>query len=195
MFCASQKQGVYRVPKSNGSATSTDTCRNPSVDIAALTVRDQKESIFERMSSDEMLAMFDREDDRYAVKRQFREGIAWHVGNAGDPELHNVLGLQDVVVANRFLCHMDPRDAESCLRNLARLVKPRGYLFVSGADLAVRTRVARDLGWKPVVESIREIHEGDPSLRRDWPLAYWGLEPFDEARSDWKLRYASVFQT
>jgi hypothetical protein len=45
-----------------------------------------------------------------------------------------------------------------------------------------------------VTELIREIHDGDPSLRQDWPLQYWGLEPFDGRRSDWKMRYSSVFQ-
>ena len=47
---------------------------------------------------------------------------------------------------------------------------------------------------RPVTELISEIHEGDPSLRRGWPLQYWGLEPFDQGRSDWQIRYASVFQ-
>jgi hypothetical protein len=28
------------------------------------------------------------------------------------------------MVANWFLCHMHPEEAEECLRNLARLVKP-----------------------------------------------------------------------
>ena len=46
----------------------------------------------------------------------------------------------------------------------------------------------------PVAELINEIHEGDPSLRKDWPLQYWGLEPFDRRRKDWEIRYASVFQ-
>src|SRR5207245_1507271 len=99
-----------------------------------------------------------------------------------------------MVVANNFLCHMDPPNAERCLRNIARLVKPGGYLFVSGIDLDVRTRVAREMGWKPVTELIREIHEGDAHLTRDWPLQYWGLEPLDETRRDWTVRYASVFQ-
>ena len=99
-----------------------------------------------------------------------------------------------MVVANRFLCHMEPAAAERCLRNIARLVKPGGYLFVSGIDLDVRTRVARGMGWKPVSDMIRDIHEGDPSLRRGWPLEYWGLEPFCDDRSDWRIRYASVFQ-
>jgi hypothetical protein len=37
------------------------------------------------------------------------------------------------------------------------MVKPDGYLFVSGVDLDVRTKVARDLGWKPVSDLLREI--------------------------------------
>ena len=58
----------------------------------------------------------------------------------------------------------------------------------------VRTKVARAMGWKPVTDLMREIHEGDPSLRERWPLAYWGLEPFSDKRPDWKIRYASAFQ-
>ena len=84
--------------------------------------------------------------------------------------------------------------ALSCVRNIARLVKPGGYLFVSGVDLDVRTRVARGMGWKPVMDLMREIHEGDPSLRVRWPVDYTGLEPFCDVRPDWKIRYASVFQ-
>ena len=109
-------------------------------------------------------------------------------------DLPAALGLQDIVVANRFLCQMHPDEAEACLRNLARLAKGGGYLFVSGVDLGVRSKVARELGWRPVTDLIMEIHEGDAPLRRDWPLEYWGLEPFDLGRGDWKHRYASVFQ-
>jgi chemotaxis methyl-accepting protein methylase len=162
--------------------------------VATNTSRDQKTSIFERMSSGEMEAMFDREKDQVKVKPRFREGISWHFGDAGDPHLVDVLGLQDIVVANRFLCHMSTGAAEACLRNLARLVKPGGYLFVSGVDLGVRSKALGELGWSPVTELISEIHEGDLSLRSDWPLEYWGLEPFDQGRIDWKMRYASVFQ-
>ena len=77
---------------------------------------------------------------------------------------------------------MAPADAEKCLRNIARLVGPGGYLFVSGVDLEVRTKVALDLGWKPVAELMAEIHDGDPSVRADWPLQWWGLEPLDRRR-------------
>jgi hypothetical protein len=103
------------------------------------------------------------------------------------------LGLQDIVVANRFLCHMVPGQAEACLRNLAQLVTD-GYLFVSGADLAGRSKIASEYGWSPVLDLIEDIHEGDPSLRRGWPLEHWGLEPLDQSREDCKLRYALVFR-
>ena len=80
------------------------------------------------------------------------------------------------------------------MRNIARLVKPGGYLFVSGVDLEVRTRVARSLGWKPVGDLLRETHEGDVSLKNGWPLESWALEPFcHDLPGSW-IRYASVFQ-
>ena len=128
------------------------------------------------------------------VRSWLKEGIIWLRGDAGDAELVRSLGPQDIVVANRFLCHMKPAAAERCLRNIARLVKPGGYLFVSGIDLDVRTRVAQEMGWKPVTDLIREIHEGDTSLRNGWPLEYWALEPFCDDRADWRIRYASVFR-
>jgi chemotaxis methyl-accepting protein methylase len=163
-------------------------------DVATNTSRDQLSSIFERMSSEEMEAMFDREEDLIRVKPRYRDGIEWRLGDAGDPDLVGALGLQDIVVANRFLCHLHPEEAEQCLRNLVLLIKPGGYLFISGVDLSVRSKIAQELGLRPVTDLIREIHEGDPSIRHDWPLRYWGLEPFDQGRIDWQMWYASVFQ-
>ena len=51
------------------------------------------------------------------VRPRFRDGITWRVGDANDPACAGALGLQDIVVANRFLCHMHPDKAEVCLRN------------------------------------------------------------------------------
>jgi len=128
------------------------------------------------------------------VKSWIKEGISWHVADVGEPEILDALGPQDMVVANNFLCHMDASEAERCLRNIARLVSPHGHLFVSGIDLDIRTKVASDLGWKPVQELLEEIHEGDPVLRNDWPFHYAGLEPLNKRRQDWRIRYASAFQ-
>ena len=183
--------GVYSIKAHNGEAAPS----GEGGDVHANTMKDQSSSVFERMSSAEMDALFDREGEEVHIKPRFRDGIAWNVGDANDLGLIGAIGLQDIVVANRFLCHMPPDEAEKCLSTLSKLVKPGGYLFVSGVDLDVRTKVATKLGWRPVTEMIREVHEGDPSLRGDWPFKYWGLEPLDEGRSDWQLRYASVFQT
>ena len=151
-------------------------------------------SIFDRLTRTEMREMFDWDGNNGRVKSWLREGIAWQVGDASDPELITILGSQDLVVASNFLCHMDPPEAESCLRNLARLLNAGGYIFVSGVDLDVRTKVALDLGWEPVSELRAEIHDGDPLVRADWPWQWWGLEPLDRKRPDWETRYASVFR-
>jgi SAM-dependent methyltransferase len=151
-------------------------------------------SIFERLTEAEMVEMFDWEGARGTIKSWLREGITWQLRDAVDPELVNIVGPQDLVVASNFLCHMAPADAERCLRNIVRLVSPGGYLFVSGVDLDVRTKVALDLDWQPVPELLREIHNGDPSVRADWPWQWWGLEPLNQRRPDWRTRYAASFQ-
>jgi chemotaxis methyl-accepting protein methylase/mannose-6-phosphate isomerase-like protein (cupin superfamily) len=150
-------------------------------------------NVFERMTSAEIAELFDRDGDIMKVKSWIKEGMKWSVGDAGEPEILNALGSQDIVVANNFLCHMDDPAAECCLRNIARLVSSHGYLLVSGIDVEVRTRVAKDLGWSPQKELLEEIHEsGD--LRHYWPCHYGGLEPLNKRRPDWKLRYAAAFQ-
>jgi chemotaxis methyl-accepting protein methylase len=189
------EKGVYSL--SNGldvTKGSNDEGLKNRGDMAWNTARDQNAPMFNRMTDKEVEAMFDIEGDQARVRSWVKEGVVWLRGDAGDPELVRLLGSQDMVLANRFLCHMEPAAAERCLRNVARLVEPSGHLFVSGIDLDVRTRLAQEMGWKPVPDLIKEIHEGDPSLRQGWPLEYWGLEPFWDDRSDWKFRYASVFQ-
>jgi len=152
------------------------------------------ESIFERLTERELHEMFEWEGDKATVRPWIREGITWHLGDACDPELTRLLGAQDIVLANNFLCHMEPAAAEVCLRNIARLVDSGGHLVVLGVDLDVRAKVARELGWQPVPDLIREMHDGDPSVRRDWPWQWWGLEPLDDRRADWQLRYAVAYR-
>jgi SAM-dependent methyltransferase len=150
--------------------------------------------VLERMSAAEIDEFFDRNGDTAALKPWIKAAIEWRVGDVGEPEVVGTLGPQDMVVANNFLCHMSDAEAEKCLRNIARLVRPGGYLFVSGVHLGVRTKVACDLGWTPVTELLEEIHEGDGCLRPNWPCHYGGLEPLDKKRKDWKIRYACAFQ-
>jgi chemotaxis methyl-accepting protein methylase len=151
-------------------------------------------SIFERLTEQERAQVFDWDGEQASVKPWLREGIVFRQGDAGDPELVRALGPQDLVLASNFLCHMDPPMAEKCLRNIATLVAQEGYLFVLGVDLEVREKVARELRWRPLPELIREMHDGDPSVRGDWPFEWWGLEPLNDRRRDWQLRYAVAYQ-
>ena len=154
----------------------------------------QRVSMFVRMNAQEMDEMFEMSQDQFRIKPGLKQGIRWVRADAADPGLAATLGAQDLVIANRFLCHMQPTFSEACLRNIARSVKSGGYLGISGVDLDVRTKVAHDLKWKPVMELIAEVHEGDPSLTESWPYSYWGVEPFSTSVSDWSVRYASFFQ-
>ncbi len=188
------KRGIYSRPGANPLEPSKQDCPVHPKDVNWNTWRDQNAPIFERMTAEELQAMCEEEGDQVRVREWLKEGINWVRGDASTPEVIDAIGPQDIVVANRFLCHMDPETAAGCLRNIARLVKPGGYLFVSGVDLDVRATVAQQMGWEPITDMIREIHEGDTSLLKGWPLEYWGLEPFSTRRPGWKLRYASVFR-
>jgi chemotaxis methyl-accepting protein methylase len=189
------KQGVYSLEDTDVRDIEDQKGATDEVKLNWNTYRDQRAwSPFDRMSESEMNQMFDRDGDSVRVKSWIKEGISWHCADAGDPELVSILGRHDVVVANRFLCHMESAAAERILRNLGRVLKPGGYLFVSGVDLDVRMRVALDMKWKAVTELMEEVHDGDPSIRDGWPLDYWAKEPFQGRRRDAMIRYASAFQ-
>ena len=116
-------------------------------EAATCTNRDQPSSIFERISPLELEEMFVHEQEGLAVTAELRRGVSWRVADAADERLVEMLGGQDIVTANDFLCHMPPPDAEKCLSNVARIVVSGGYLCCSGVDLEVRSKVARRLGW------------------------------------------------
>ncbi len=187
------RKGVYsRTALVATEEDGADTTRHD--DLMRNTRRDQGAPIFERVTAAELEEMCTVEGEWATIRPWLREGITWMAGDAGDPDLARQLGPQDLVVANRFLCHMTPGIAEGCLRNIARLVAPGGYLFVTGIDLDVRAKVAHALHWRPVLDLIQDVHEGDASLTANWPMEYWTLEPFRHDLSGWQTRYASAFQ-
>jgi SAM-dependent methyltransferase len=148
----------------------------------------------ERLTPSEIEEFFDREGAKLRVKSWLRKGVEFQLADATQPSVIAKLGPQDMVIANRFLCHMQPETAETALRNIATLVAPHGYLVCSGVDVDVRTKVMRSLGWTPVTERIEELHDGDHTLRDGFPWEYWALEPLDKSKPDWQLRYATVFR-
>jgi hypothetical protein len=71
---------------------------------------------------------------------------------------------------------MEPFEAENCMRNIARIVKPGGYLFVTGNDVDIREKAVRNLHW-PIPKLIGEIQaicsygETGPVRGGDWSLS------------------------
>jgi chemotaxis methyl-accepting protein methylase len=99
---------------------------------------------------DTLASLFDRDGDELVVKSALQQNIRWLVGDAVDPGLAGSLGLQDVVLANNFLIHMNDREAASCMANVARLVRPGGLFVCRGVALPVRETVVQQLGFKPL---------------------------------------------
>ncbi len=66
-------------------------------------------------------------------KRWLHEGITWRVGDASDPCIADLLGLQDIVGIANNSCVICQRPLPTrALRNIGTLVSPNGYLFVTG---------------------------------------------------------------
>jgi chemotaxis methyl-accepting protein methylase len=151
-------------------------------------------AIFAPVTRPEMREIFDDNGHGMTIRPWLREGITWRTADATDPQLPALLGQQDFVFVNNMLCHLPPEAAERCLRDIVKLVHPRGFLFVSGVDLNIRTKVVRQLGLEPVIDLIEEVHNGDRTLIGDWPFRYWGLEPLQKRRHDWRTRYATAFR-
>lgn len=177
------------------------TVRMQALDIAPEPIAIAKEGLWdpnafqlERLTPSEIEQFFDREGSKLRVKEWLRKGVEFQLADATQPSVIAKLGPQDLVIANRFLCHMQPATAETALRNIATLVAPHGYLVCSGVDVDVRTKVMRSLGWTPITERIEELHDGDHTLRDGFPWEYWALEPLDKTQPDWQLRYATIFQ-
>jgi chemotaxis methyl-accepting protein methylase len=136
--------------------------------------------------------LFVEENGLLHVRDWVRRGTTWMVADAADPQLLDLAGLQDIVFANNFLGPMGDQDAERCLRNVVRLVRPGGVIVLEGVDLDLKVRVLASLDAVPVLDRLRAIYEADES-KRGWPWVRWAHEPIDETRPDWALRYGTVY--
>ena len=188
------KDGAYAVLSGDLRQCSSLYRRDSGAGIAERTCRDQLSSVFERMREHELLGMFEIDGNEARVRDRFKDGITWLVGDAAADDLEARIDLQDVVVANNFMCHLGQEMAGRCLQNIMKVVKPGGLLVVSGIDLDIREKVMLQNGWHVVDDSIAEVHGGDPSVLAGWPLEYWGLEPFNGKHPNWKYRYSTAFR-
>ena len=153
-----------------------------------------QEGALDRLCDGSPTALFMREGDLLRISPRLMVNNSWVLRDACDTSLAKAIGSYDVVLANNMLCHMYDSEADACMRNIATLLSPGGYLFIYGVDLDVKTRVVKSLGLQPVDDEIEETYLADWNALAHWPFTYWGREPLNKRRRDWKGRYASVYQ-
>lgn len=95
------------------------------------------------------------------IRDWLRDNITWLASDTTNVDLVHQIGIQDIVITNDFIGSMDDDVAESCLRNVARLVSPGGILVLDEVDSDVKTRVLEPLHFIPVINRLSPIRRSD----------------------------------
>lgn len=165
-----------------------------------------RENVFnhQKITTEFVSSTFDEEDGLFKVKEDISRPVTFEVGDALDTTLKNRIGQSDIVYAQNFLFHLPPELSRKALVNISSLLKPRAALFIDGMDLKIRQSATGPLNLEPLDFKIEEIHndlrtgavstdDTEHTMGSVWPDEYWGLEPFDGNRKNWRRRYATVF--
>ncbi len=137
---------------------------------------------------------FDLIGDTYVVKPTIRDHVLFQVADIFDPRLREKFAPADIVFVQNVLYHFRPNAARRALRNVMSLLADRAAIFMDGVDLNFRTSLTRNYRLRPLEHLLEEIHSDAAAERGpNWPWIYWGLEPIDLTRPDWKTRYATIF--
>jgi chemotaxis protein methyltransferase CheR len=139
-------------------------------------------------------ALFDCKDDVCRVKPQYVSPVSFEVGDITDAAYMDQLPRCELVFAQNVLFHLPRPVAKNAFKNLVRMLRPGGALFVNGMDMDMRVRLTKQYGLEPVAERIAEIHE-DARVDRgaNWADSYWGREPLKMSR-DWVRKYCTIYR-
>jgi chemotaxis methyl-accepting protein methylase len=147
-----------------------------------------------RITPEFVAATFDVEGASYRVKESIKRHLDFRVADVLDAAALEPFGPADLIFAQNFLFHLEPRLAAAAFHNICALLAERAVLYVDGTDIPIRERVTRERGLAPFEYKIEEIHNEARWARAvGWPYHYWGLEPFSRSRRDWQRRYATIF--
>ena len=137
---------------------------------------------------------FDRDGDDYVVKPAVASHVRFDVADVLDPGLAAQVGTADIVRCENLLINLPRRLVRRAFANVMTLARPRAVLFLDGIEPGLRARLTRAAGLTPLDWKIRDIYEEARALHGyAYPWHYWGLEPFDGSRPDWRERYGTVF--
>lgn len=146
------------------------------------------------ISREFVAATFDRDGDDYVVKPEIAHHVTFAVADALDPALGAKVGTTDVLRCQNLIVNLPVAVGRRALANVLTLLRPRSAVLLDGVPLGMRAEFTRREGLTPLDYEIETIHNEALLLHGDaWPWHYWGLEPFDGSRRDWRRRYATVF--
>ena len=162
----------------------------------ALSARYGREEVTKNgfVSEDFVASTFHPKGEDLEVRPEIRERITFQIADVLDAGLISRIEQADIVFAQNFLYHLSRPQARRAFAHLCSLLKPRAALFVDGMDIDLRHALTAKAGLRPLDYHIPEIHGDATTLRgAPWPWTYWGLEPLNTARKDWKQRYATIY--
>jgi len=145
-----------------------------------------------QLKDEEVSDLFDMDAHGVRIKPWIRSDTSWTCMSAASSKLLKEVGKRDIVFAKNFLGPMDSHFAEECLLNVLTLVKKGGYLVLDGVDLDVKCRVLSSIDVKPILNNYETIYKEDKT-KEGWPWVRWSHEPIDTTRSDWRIRYCTIF--
>lgn len=166
------------------------------VERARTGVYDEQADVFfnKRLTSEFVAQTFDISGASYRVKSAIRDRLRFEVADVLDSAALEKLGPADIIFAQNFLFHLEPRLSERAFENICAIARQRSALFLDGTDIPLRNKLTRRFGFRPLDYQIESIHEEARLTRAaGWPYHYWGLEPFMTTRRDWCRRYSTIF--
>lgn len=130
----------------------------------------------------------------YSPKGPLGQAVRFELRDISQPQP----GLAaDIVFCQNVLIHMRPELARRALDHAMATVRSPGLFICAGMDLNLKA-ILRENGFEPIVDNLHEIHEGWASQRVHASAPpgdyYFALEPLDMQRSDWAVRYSSIFR-
>ncbi len=139
--------------------------------------------------------VFDLENDAYRVKAEISAPISFAVGDMLDKQFMESLGEVDIVFAQNVLFHLPKPQSREAFKNITRILKRSGYMFINGMDVDMRVKLTKLLKLKPIDYLIEEIHN-DARVDRGagWAGAYWGRQPFSKSAREWMRKQCTIFQ-
>lgn len=133
--------------------------------------------------------------DGWIVRTERRGALTYEHGDVLEPTGDD--GTHPLVCCQNTLTLFTPEQVERAVVGLADRLAPGGVLAVGGGPLDHVTGAAAKVGLEPVLESVREVHDGWTVQRAFWDHATrpaWALEPYDPQHPEGPARYATLFR-